>query len=497
MSGWIMKMVGDVGWATTCGLAFLAFAGSVDGQNAVVVPVPGTPTLVLGDYDLAPMGYRTDELFVSGTASSYKLASPASEDGRWDAVPGGTAQYTTRIVVVRPTDPKKFNGTVVVEWLNVSAGADGAPDWNATHREVIRSGYAYVGVSVQKAGIDGGGLMPIAAAAGLKKANPERYARLDHPGDAFSYDIFSQVAQLLRGKNSDPALRGLMAKHVLAMGESQSAAFLTTYVNAIDPLVRAYDGFLIHSRFGGASSLESGAMISQEGPRTVKFRPDIRVPVITVITETDLLVSNIPGYSGARQPDSDYLRVWEIAGTAHADMYTFSAGRIDSGLEPLEKLAEANSPTNSILGSTLATPVNNALQHHYVVEAALASLDRWVRTGEAAPAATPIKLTQADHPTFVLDANGLAEGGIRTPWVDIPTARLSGVGNSGGMLAGMAGVSEPFDGDTLARLYPGGKKEYLKKFQASLDSAIHAGFILPADRKEILGLAEIAYRSWQ
>ena len=49
-------------------------------------------------------------------------------------------------------------------------------------------------------------------------------------------------------------------------------------------------------------------------------------------------------------------------------------------------------------------------------------------------------------------------------------------------------------GQDWYRLYPGGKKEYLKKFEASLASAIKAGFILPADRQEILDLAAIAYR---
>jgi hypothetical protein len=46
----------------------------------------------------------------------------------------------------------------------------------------------------------------------------------------------------------------------------------------------------------------------------------------------------------------------------------------------------------------------------------------------------------------------------------------------------------------LDRLYPGGKKEYLKKFDASLGSVIKAGFILPADKREILDLAAITYR---
>jgi hypothetical protein len=216
--------------------------------------------------------------------------------------------------------------------------------------------------------------------------------------------------------------------------------------------------------------------------------------VINVITETDLLDSNIPGYHGARQPDNERLRVWEIAGTAHADNYMFTVGKIDSGSAPLDKLDAGYAPTTEILGAKLTKPANNAPQHHYVVEAALRNLDRWIRTGQAPPKAAPISMSEGDKPTPVLDANGLAEGGIRTPWVDVPTARLSGLPNSGGQLGFLVGSCEPFDQATLDRLYPGGKKEYLKKFQASLNSSIKAGFILESDKREILDLAAIAYR---
>jgi hypothetical protein len=222
------------------------------------------------------------------------------------------------------------------------------------------------------------------------------------------------------------------------------------------------------------------------------------VPVITVITETDLLGGRISGFHVARQPDNERLRVWEVPGTAHADNYTFTVGFTDSGSTPLEKLAAGYAPTTKILGSDMAKPVNNAPQHHYVVEAALWNLNRWIKTGEPPPKAAPIQLSNGSEPgapvSLVLDANGLAEGGVRTPWVDVPTARLSGVGNSGGQLGFMVGVCEPFDAATLDRLYPSGKSAYLKKFEASLAAAIKAGFILPANRQEVLDLAAIAYR---
>jgi len=87
----------------------------------------------------------------------------------------------------------------------------------------------------------------------------------------------------------------------------------------------------------------------------------------------------------------------------------------------------------------------------------------------------------------------LAEGGVRSPWVDVPTAVLLGVGNAGSPVAGMVGLGKPFDAATLQRLYPGGKGEYLKKFEASLDRTIAAGFILPDDKAEILAVAALGF----
>ena len=473
-------------------------SASARAESPVVVAVPGAPTLLLSAFDLTAHGYTTSEFFVSGTASSYRLTHAPDGDGRWDATAAATAPYATRMVVARPTDPTRFNGTVVVEWLNVSAGGDSAPDWNAVHRELMRGGYVWVGVSAQKVGVEGG---PSLGAMGtpLKKANPVRYGALSHPGDAFAFDIYSQAGALLRSASASQILGSLVPKRVIAAGESQSAVYLTSYVNAVDPLAKVYDGFLIHSRFGSSPSVENPSMDAPSNqPKFVRLRTDLRVPALTVLTETDLMDSRIAGYHGARQPDNSRLRVWEMAGTAHADNYTFGLGFQDSGSLPLDKLAAGYVPMSKILGTELVKPINNAPQHHYIVEAALWQLDRWIRTGRAPPSAKPMTLNQGAPPdapvTFAVDANGLVQGGIRTPWVDVPTARLSGVGNSGGALAFLAGVCEPFDAATLSRLYPGGKPDYLKRFEKSLAAVIRTGFILPADRQEILGLAAIAYQ---
>jgi hypothetical protein len=91
------------------------------------------------------------------------------------------------------------------------------------------------------------------------------------------------------------------------------------------------------------------------------------------------------------------------------------------------------------------------------------------------------------------DELGRATGGIRTPWSDVPVAILSGTGQKGELFAFLFGTTRSLTEADLARLYPGGRADYLGRFQLSLDAAIRAGFLLPADRAEILAVAGAAW----
>ena len=471
-------------------------------ESPRITPVPGRPSLLLGGFDIGDLGYVADEFFVSGTATSYTPISELSPDGCWQVTPSGTAEYTTRIVALTPTDPARFNGTVLVEWLNVSGGIDAPAVWMMAHREILRAGYAYVAVSAQKVGVDGGASM-LGMDMSLKSQDPTLYASLGHPGDAFCYDIFSQTGGLVRSADDAGILRGLRAEHTVAVGESQSAMFLTTYINAVDPLAGIYDGFLVHSRFGPAAPLDGGSVFDElqsNTPQAVAFRPDLRVPLVTIITETDLLGAVRHGYYFARQPDNERLRVWEIPGAAHADNYTIQVAPIDTGSAPLKDIVAAYAPTNMLMGQQLGHYINFAPQHHYVVQGAIAALNTWVRTGEPAPPAPPIEVRdtgETEEPQAILDSQGLAQGGVRTPWVDVPIARTSGdggpVGTVESLMAAIFGSGELFDDATVRRLYPGGVTEYLERFTTALDTAIKSGFILAADRTEILELAGATY----
>ncbi len=133
--------------------------------------------------------------FFAGTATAFKPIGPLGMDGAWKIAPDTTAAYTVRMLVRRPADATKFNGIVVVEWLNVTANAEGAADFMQMQEELLRQGYAWVGVGAQAAGVN-------SPRSGLKDFDKARYGSLVHPGDAYSYDIFSQAADALRHPKS-------------------------------------------------------------------------------------------------------------------------------------------------------------------------------------------------------------------------------------------------------------------------------------------------------
>src|SRR4029077_5002357 len=176
-------------------------------------------------FNMADIGYQQAEYFVSGTAT--------------DPTTGQTAPYTTRIIVTRPSNPRSFNGTVLLDWVNVTAQFENAGDTLEAHRLLTREGFAVVHASVQSAGICCTPLTP-------KVWDPVRYAPLSHPGDAYANDIFSQLAKAVRMPHGVNPMGGLKVTRVLAAGQSQSADKLYDYVTQVQPTVHLIDGFLIH-----------------------------------------------------------------------------------------------------------------------------------------------------------------------------------------------------------------------------------------------------------
>lgn len=485
--------------AVVASAAVLA-AGLVMGTSAeagtapTVKPVPGTPKLSIADYDLGELGFVVEEFFITGEATAYRAEGSAGSDGMWNTVEDRKAGFTTRVVVVRPKDAKHFNGTAVVEWLNVSSLQDAAPDWIWPHREYLRGGYVWVGVSAQRLGIHApSGEAHISLqipSNALKLKNPQRYAELNHPGDAFSYDIYTQSARLVR---SGALTQELKPTRTIAAGQSQSAGRMAAYANGVHHHARVFDGFLIHSRGGGRALdmvAESGSPYSSFSS-PLQIRADLKVPVMQLITETD-----IASFYLSRQPDSEFLRTWEVAGTAHADTYALSpANRIDDGRTPPVIWGHAMAATDSIAGLKAEYPINANPAHKYAAIAAVRHLDRWIAGRGRPPRGALLEIRPPtgggflDSSHLAVDSHGIALGGIRNPWVDVPVARFAGLGNRGSPFARLAGVTELFPKTRIATMYPGGKADYLAKFKVALDAVVSAGFMLADDATEALVLA--------
>jgi hypothetical protein len=442
---------------------------------------PGTPFVASTTFNLADVGYSEAEYFMAGTASAYIPTVPLTTDGQWSVTPASTAAYKTRILVRTPTNRSRFNGIVVVEWLNVSGGVDAAPDWIGAHVELIREGAAWVGVSAQQLGVEGGSSI-LGISLGLKTINPARYGSLSHPGDSFSYDIFSQAAAALRHPTGIDPLGGLKRTHVIGAGESQSAFRMVAYIDAIQPLEGLYDGFLVHSRGGGGAALSQAPQPAVNATVPAPIRADVGVPVLIFETETDLIIL---GYAHEEQADNPSLRLWEVAGTSHVDTYTLSVGDTDEGDSP--SVANLVLSTTPGPGFTCAMPVNSGPQH-FVLDAAAAALMRWVRHGTAPPHAPLIERTADATPTIARDAFGNALGGIRTPAVDAPIATLSGLGAAGTSFCFIAGTTTPFDAATLAGLYPS-HAAYVRAVRQSVHGAVRGRFLQRRDARLIKAAA--------
>jgi hypothetical protein len=448
-------------------------------------PDVGSINLLALNFDLGSVGYQQAEYFLEGTASAFTNVGELGTDGAWAAEPGEQAAYKTRIIIYSPIDPADFNGNVLVEWLNVTAGFETPPSWGTGQLEMRRGGSVWIGVTAQLIGIEGSdrGLVPLH----LKAVEPERYGSLTHPGDSFSYDIFSQVAQAIRNPMEIDPLGGLVAEHLIAYGESQSAARLATYVNAIHPLYNTFDGYMIHSRGDGSSSLSQEPQVSIPTPEAPMVRTDLNVPVMTFETETDVVFLE---FVKARQPGTDMIRTWEVAGTAHGDYYTFVSGRDDDvGAPVFASVIEEP----SILGFiTCDKPMNNG-PHHYIFNTAVRALNDWVATGKA-PVNSPQLVTNDDNSDYVYDDLGNALGGIRTPYVDAPSAILRGEPNTGNGFCRLFGTTALFSAAQMASLYVD-EAGYVDAVTKATSDALEAGFLLQEDADAIITWAPEQWRS--
>lgn len=463
-------------------LAGLAMAGAAALVHAVV-PTPQVEgpirsdlasveknrTFFGTDLDLAARGYVEEEFFYSGQANRYDATVAGGIGARPSASP--TAQvvssghaYKTRMVVRRPVDGARFNGKVIVEWMNATSNYDVEALWFRIHEFVLRDGYAWVGITAQNGPI-------VNATLGLKQFSPTRYSTLDltaggqfTSGDPLSYDVYAQGLQAVRRSNVMGPLAG-QVRQVLAAGVSQSAGRLSVYFNAIHPRDEAVaDAALLY--IGGE-----------------KIRTDLNLPVLKLLSETEYTAPASANEINVLQPDTERIRVWSMAGTSHSDWASFAVRYA---------LLQRDQPTAG-LADACAFPSRSRIPDRYVISSAIDWLGKWA-AGTGTPPGSPTIALQADGVTVQRDSYGNALGGIRLAPFAVPVALDSGyneVPPGAGGLCFLNGTHRPFDTATLNALYPT-PQSYVDQFQVAAAKNVSDGYVLKADADEMVGEAKVS-----
>jgi hypothetical protein len=446
---WRLLLVTALAWALLLGEGGVPIrADSVGAPAAVARAVPtltAPPSGLTGRplwdswHRLEPFGFTQREFLVSGTATSAG---------------GATAPYTTRVIVTRPQRQRDFNGTVMLDWVNVTAQFENAVDSLEARELLLRDGYAFVHVSAQAAGLCCSPLTP-------KVVDPLRYAAISHPGDDFAADIFTQVARALRGEGRglDP-MPGLRVEQVIAAGQSQSASRLYDYVNDDQADAAAIDGFLIH---GGGEKV---------------FDAPLTVPVLHLLADRE---------ADPSPPTRDRsYRLWEVAGAGHSDYFigvqqVLGQGPRVAGLPAMSRAGYRRVIDEAGNYGQVPAPLQNAclvagvtMPNHYVVSTALHQLEIWVRTGRR-PAVTPRYEFEGGELARDADRNTL--GGIRLAPMEVPVATYEST------LCDLGGITVPFGDAEIQRRY-GTFGRYQRLMARATDRAVEEGWLLRPDARD-------------
>ena len=401
--------------------------GSYPFMSADGPPVPPIEEGEPIEVDLGAYGYVEEEFLLEGTAEHYDSATGEVT---------GTSPYTTRMVVRRPGNSRDSSGTVFLEWNNVSFGQDIEIDWFLSNDYLMREGHVWVGLSAQRVGVDA-----------LRAWDPERYGGLDVGGpglaDAPAFDIYSQTARALRSPEGVDPLPGFDVDTIIATGHSQSARYLIGYHNAVHPSHGVVDGFMIH---GAPGELDPGT-----------------TPVMRLMAETDVRLR-----SQSLEPDSEFYRRWEVAGTAHVGAHEYLT------FAPL--IARENPGTEP---QRCDRPPLSRVPFHHVLNAAYDHLVGWVEDGTVPPAAPRLEWTGAVTPSR--DDHGNRLGGIRLPEHEVATALNQGT-NTGDPFCVLMGSHVPFSEETLAELYPR-RTGYLRGVNRAVYEARRDGHLLAEDAR--------------
>ena len=363
----------------------------------------------------------------------------------------GTADgkpYTTRVVVRQPSDDGDFSGLVLAESMHGSGAA---------HMFEFVSGYL---MDAGHAAVE----IVTTSPQQFVAFNAARYERMKVEGGQQN-EIIAQVGALVRSDKGP--LGALRVRKMVLGGTSMSAGTLINYLPAhmvyrTPEMNRIFDGFMPTS---------NGSTIRE-----------IDVPLVHMPTMHEV-ETNVTRRQDGDEPGKQY-RLYEFAAIGHVD----------------------SRDNVRLLPNPCAKPLSTFLTQAYF-SVSLHHLLRWVDEGVVPPRAPRILLDRDesnDGSTMVLDEHGNPLGGIRSPYVDVPTAKYAPVNTAAEpvianaseyvrvnglqgaqIMCRLSAYQEPFTAAKLRELY-GSKREYLRKVETSLDALERQGWSLPVYRDTIL-----------
>jgi len=423
------------------------------------VKVPGTTPMSATAVDLAAVGYSAREFYAEGKANRYagvgggSLQTATVLDGGW--------AYRTRVMVRTPA-LTKFNGTLVVEWTNVTVGADFEFANAEASEYLLREGYAVAVVSAQRVGVER-----------LKTWSPTRYAGLSVDvnacgaagtsgttgtslctDDPLSFDIFTQISQALKRNagGSGAPMPGLVVEDVIAVGQSQSAFRLQSYYNGVQALAGVINGFAYWD------------MSNQ-------LRSDLRVPAVSV--QSEAFAALVGPWT-----TSEFTRRWDVAGSTHASLY--GSQYIDAIVARDQSIIGAGGPisfTQWIEPTCTTLPPFTTVDVGLVFSNAIDSVRRWIRTGT--PAAPSINFERDASGALAREVDGKVKGGVRLAQFTAPTADQK-TPNGVAFPCSISGWHRDYTPAELKTLY-GDHSSYVAQVTSAMVKAATDGYILAVD----------------
>jgi len=412
------------------------------GANEQPVPGPGLPIPVL-----VPYGYVEEEYFISGTV-----------DGK---------PYSTNLLVRKPKDPSKFSGLVAVETVHL-AGA--IPFWGF-QKVWLNSGHGWVAVASQKGALE----------EHVKKSNPKRYGSLQIPAvgdpdaspmramrggpqDDVSQAIMTHVGALLKSNSNEGPFQGMTVKYLVMGGASQTGGTTLRYIQNSHEQARMPDGKPIYDGY-------APLMAFSAEPPSAKG-----AAIVHPVSEGDLMSFAAFGRPMVFREDSDApddrYRHYQIAGASHVGTRGISDplevfGTLDNVLKEGEKLSQF--PQAALFVPTVFNLVN------------------WIMKSIAPPRG---QLIEVANGKIVRDEYGNAKGGVRSPYIDLPTVRYiaSAPADMSNMFRRLIGLQEPIPADKLRGMHTS-REAYLEKFNRQIDRMVEERWLF-ADEGDTLKAEE-------